>query len=360
MTEKVAPTSMEIYVRFNDDMEKDYCFQVKQDTQFRDLLAIFKSLPIALRPNIFYDSVPVGFIVSTNPGYLTEDGALLFSYETSNKKYQKHVNFSDKISDHCWPGQLVMPIWDFQYFRYYSFIALLLTWLYTDLPDCISPTPGICMTNQASSFLAWIATKAGYPDIADLVIKDVQTPAGLGAQLAFFFFHIIKTIVIYFVVYFGAFNPRKFRFTRDQASNVTKEKLLDIGWTGSRRANPDEYQEHYREYKIKEHGGMVQAHQAGVFTRLKKLGVWLGDGEGWNTPLSSETKIQDITPEKYVLSYGYFVKLGLLFEKHIEGKSPEELSASIKQFRRYGLLHSDEVVSKLVEERKKNGDVMLN
>lgn len=360
MTEKVAPTSLEIYLRFNDDMEKDYCFQVKQDTQFRDLLAVFRSLPISLRPNVFYDSMPVGFIVSTNPGYLTEDGALLFSYETSPEKYRKYVNLSDRISEHCWPGQLVLPIWDFQYFRYYSFIALLITWLYTDLPDFISPTPGICMTNQASSFLAYLATKAGYPDIAQLIIDDVQTPAGIGAQIGFFIFHILKVIIIFFIIYVGVFNPRKFRFTKDEASNITKEKLLDIGWTGSRRANPDEYQEYYREYKIKEHGGMVQAHQAGVFTKLKKLGVFLGDGEGWNTPLSSETKLQDITPEKFVLSYGYFVKLGLFFEKHIAGKSPEELSEAIKQFRRYGLLHSDEDIAKLVEARKKAGDVILH
>ncbi|GBL49726.1 glucose repression protein [Candidozyma auris] len=347
-------SALEVYVRFNDDLEKDYCFQVATSSRFRDLLRIFETLPISLRPNLFYSSKPKAFQVSTSPGYLTEDGALLFSYETDQKKFQKNVAMDDLVARHCWPGQLIMPVWEFNYFRFYSFVTFLFVWLYTDLPDFVSPTPGICLTNQASNFIAFIATKFGYGHIADAVIKDVQEPVSIGGQCVFFAFHVLKIIVVFFVVHVGLFNPRKFRYSKDV--EITKEKLLELGWTGSRRATPDEYAEAYREYKIKEHGGMVPAHQAGLFNKLKKLGVWLGEGEGFDTPLSKDNKISDITSDKWVLSYELFVKLGEVFEKHIEGKGTEELNACIKQFRRFGLMHSDEDIQKLVDLRKEGGD----
>ncbi|KAM9916602.1 hypothetical protein OXX80_013558, partial [Metschnikowia pulcherrima] len=63
MSEKeIAPESaLEIYLRFNDDMEKDYCLQITATTTFRDLFKVFKTLPISLRPNLFYDPEPVSF-----------------------------------------------------------------------------------------------------------------------------------------------------------------------------------------------------------------------------------------------------------------------------------------------------------
>lgn len=351
-------SALEIYLRFNDDLEKDYCFQVSTKTRFRDLYRIFEVLPISLRPNIFYSTKPKTFVVSTAPGYLTEDGNLLFSYETSSEKFRKRIDLDDLIAKHCWPSQLIIPVWEFLSFRFYLFVTFLIVWLYTDLPDFISPTPGICLTNQVSNLVASAATRLGYGHIADLMIKDIQDPVSVGGQCVFFAFHVIKVAIIFFVVHIGLFNPRKFRFSPDH--EVTKELLLDLGWTGSRRATYDEYLEAYREYKIKEHGGMVPAHQAGLFTKLKKLGVWLGEGEGYNTPLSKDHKISDITEDKYVLSYDLFIKLGENFENHITGKGAEELNASIKQFRRYGLMHSDETIQELVEKRKAGGDKRLD
>ncbi|KAF8001525.1 hypothetical protein HF325_004026 [Metschnikowia pulcherrima] len=271
MSEKeIAPESaLEIYLRFNDDMEKDYCLQITATTTFRDLFKVFKTLPISLRPNLFYDPEPVLFVVLTAPGYLTEDGALLFSYETGQKKYQKRVSLDDVVAKKCWPGQLVLPVWHFNYFGYYMFITTLLT-------------------------------------------------------------------------------------------EVTKEDLIALGWTGAKKANADEYKEAYREYKIKEFGGMVPAHQAGLFTKLKHLGVFLGDGEGFNTPVSSKNKLSDITDDKLVLSYEYFVKQGEFFEQYTSGKSAAEVNAAINQFRRYGLMHSGGVLSELVEKRKAVGDTKLD
>lgn len=357
-----AAAALEVYLRFNDDMEKDYCFQITTATEFRDLLKIFETLPISLRPNVFYEPKPLGFVVSTAPGYLTEDGGLLFSYETGQAKYQKKVSLNDKIAKHCWPGQLVMPVWEFNSFGFYSFITFLLVWLYTDLPDFISPTPGLCLTNQMSKVAAFVARKVGYAHIAELVIKDVQEPVNVGAQCVFFFFHFVKVLVLYFVVWSGLFNPTKvFRINFFQKPKpITKEMLIELGWTGSKRANADEYKEFYRTYKIKELGGMVPAHQAGLFTKLKNLGVFLGDGEGFNTPVNASNKFSDVSAEKFVLSYGYFVKLGEYFEEYIKGKTPEEVNDAIKQFRRFGLLHSSDDVEEAVLTRKQTGDSKLD
>ncbi|KAF3986400.1 hypothetical protein FT663_04543 [Candidozyma haemuli var. vulneris] len=351
-------SALEVYIRFNDDLEKDYCFQVSTETRFRDLYRIFDGLPISLRPNLFYSLRPLTFQVSTAPGYLTEDGALLFSYETSQPRFRKNINLEDRIAQHCWPGQLIIPVWEFLSFRFYLFVTTLIVWLYTDLPDFISPTPGICLTNHVSNMIAYFATRFGYGHIADIVIKDVQEPVAIGGQCVFFAFHLVKVLTIFFVVHIGLFNPRKFRYSND--TEITKEKLLDLGWTGSRRATADEYAESYREYKINEHGGMVPAHQAGIFNKLKKLGVWLGEGEGYDTPVSKDNKLSDITEDKFVLSYDLFIKLGEVFENHITGKGAEELNASIKQFRRFGLMHSDEELQELVEKRKKGGDKRLD
>lgn len=362
MSEKdLDAAALEVYLRFNDDMEKDYCFQITTSTTFRDFYKVFDTLPISLRPNVFFQPRPVGFVVSTAPGYLTEDGALLFSYETNQEKYQKKVGLDEKIAKHTWPGQLIMPRWEFNSFGFYSFLSFLIVWLYTDLPDFISPTPGICLTNQMSLLLAFVARNFGYDTIAETVLNDVRDPVNVGAQCVFFFFHVIKVLALYFVAWSGMINPTKvFRvpFTL-KPDDITKEALIELGWTGSKRANPDEYKEFYRTYKIKEHGGMVPAHQAGLFTKLKNLGVFLGDGEGFNTPVDATNKLSDVSDEKFVLSYGLFVKLGEYFESYIKDKLVEEVNDAIKQFRRYGLLSTSEEIESLVEKRKAKGDLKL-
>lgn len=154
----------EIYIRMNGEHEKDYCFNVGINDTFESLFRIFESLKISLRPNVFYEQKPIGFKVSNSPGYLTDNGGFLFSYDSD--KLTKDVKLTDKISDHCWPGQLVLPIWKTDYFTQYSIILGLLTWLYTDLPDAISPTPGICLTNQISRTLARVAANFDYNELA--------------------------------------------------------------------------------------------------------------------------------------------------------------------------------------------------
>lgn len=355
MSEKLAEKevnslSLEIYLRFNDDMEKDYCLQISSSTTFRDLLKVFKTLPIALRPSIFYDPIPKTFVVSTAPGFLTEDGSLLFSYDTNKKEYRKKVALDSIIAKECWPGQLVLPVWDFNYFLFYSFVLLLAVWLYTDLPDFISPTPGICATNQMTRALAFVATKYGYGSLAKTLMDDVQAPVGIPGQCIFFVFHIIKVVALFFVVYAGVVNPsRSFRLTK--VPEVTKETLIELGWTGSKRATIDEYKEEYRDYKIKEYGGMVPAHQAGLFNKLKNLGAELGPGEGFNTPVGKTDKAE-VSEDKLPMSYKLLIKQAEFFEQYIADADPSKVNESIKQFRRFGLLHSGPELAEIVEKRK--------
>ncbi|KAK6203628.1 glucose signaling factor 2 [Scheffersomyces amazonensis] len=359
----------EVYIRFNDDMEKDYCFQIKTTKTFKDLYKIFDTLPIALRPSVFYDAKPIGWSISTSPGYLTEDGNFLFDYDAN--KHSKHVtDINEKVSDKVWPGQLLLPEWQFNYFNFYAFLTFLLVWLYTDLPDFISPTPGICLTNQMTRLLSKVALYFNQKKLSQMLIEDIDDPVAIAGQVIFFSIHIIKCLVIFGLLYTGAFNPIKLirLGARNIKLEVSKEELIELGWTGTRKATPDEYREYYREYKIKEHGGMIAAHKAGVFESLKNLGCLLEDGEGYSTPIDTEVTFDDLLKEvntdenedegeilhdfKLTLSYEYFGQLDTHFAKFIEDKEGAELTEQIKLYRRYGWLFSNDVVKNIVNKRK--------
>merc|ERR1712080_247922 len=140
------------------------------------------------------------------------------------------------------------------------------------------------------------------------------------------------------------FNPiRVFKFGDTPPKDVSKEQLIDMGWTGARRATPEEYKDFYREYKIKQ---------------LEHLGVFLGRGEGFDTPLDDKSTLKDLLDEdnqKFTLNYQYLAKLGQFFESYT-AENDSNMVEAIKQFRRYGILHSDEVISKIVSIRKGRGD----
>lgn len=347
---------LECYMRFNDDSEKDYCFQVKVTDSFNDLFYIFDTLPIALRPSLFYNSRPLGFKISTAPGYMTEDGALIFDYNATSSKYLKSVSLDDKISDKIWPGQLIVPVWEHKDFAFYTFVTTLAVWLYTDLPDFISPTPGICLTNQMSLVASKLFCMINMCDLGEDLVKDISAPVGIGPQLVFFGFHTLKVLVIFAFFNLGLFNPIKLiKFIGPKPpTDINKDQLLEMGWTGSKRATIDEYKEYYRDYRIKQYKSTIEAHQDGLFERLTHIGVQLEDGEGFNTPVDNKSTLKDLItpPIKFSLNYPYLAKLGMIFEDHISQDGVDATDA-VKQFRRYGLIKHDDVIDKIVQTRKR-------
>lgn len=348
---------LECYIRFNDDSEKDYCFQVNVNTKYNDLFKIFDTLPISLRPSVFYSQKPVGFKISVSPGYLTDDGALLFDNDATKPEYLKSVDLHEKVGETIWPGQLIVPVWKHYDFGFYMFVTTLIVWLYSDLPDFISPTPGINLTTQMTKFISYVLTDVlEKPEMGKGFLDDLNADLGIGPQCVFFGFHILKIGVIFLIVYLGLFNPIKlFKFLGPPVKkDVTKEELLDLGWTGSKRATVDEYKEYYRNYRIKQYKTMVEAHQDGLFDKLKYLGCPLHKGEGFNTPLDFKSTLTDLLkddPIKFTLNYAYLAKQSYLFEDHINNPSVD-VTEAVKQFRRYGLLKRDETVEKIVELRK--------
>ncbi|KAI5961164.1 GSF2 [Candida pseudojiufengensis] len=354
---------LDIYIRFNEDSEKDYCFQINTKTTFKDLYKIFNTIPISLRPSVFYNSKPIGFKKSTSPGFLTEDGNFLFD-ENSDKFTSSIIPLEEFINNHVWPGQLILPIWEFNYFSFYSVLSLLAIWLYTDLPDFISPTPGLCLTNQFTKILAYIVNEVGYPSISEMLIKDLEDEVSIVTQCIFFAFHILKLGFIFGFLYTGVFNPIKvFRFGSGVKLDVSKEELIKLGWTGTKKATIDEYKDYYREYKIQQHGGMIQAHQAGLFKTIRHLGIQLQKGEGYNTELTKTTMMttmNDLLKEsednkstfKLKLNYEWFAELGYVFASLSENKEGKELANLIKQFRRYGLLNTTPKIETIIANRK--------
>lgn len=340
----------DIYVRFNDDNEKDYCFQRKASDTFSSLFEIFNKLPIALRPSIFYSTKPVGFKVSEAPGYLTEDGALLFDYSAS--KQSRIVANSDLILANTWPGQLILPNWEFNYFRHYSVILLLLTWLYTDLPDSLSPTPKIGLSTHIIHLIVKGLIYFKKYDLAANLLAEALGPISHTTEAVFFVFHIVKVTIIYLTLASGLFNPYKL-FASNTKLNISRDDLIKLGWTGTRKASPDEYKDFYRDYKIKELGGMIKAHQAGLFDILINLGSFMKLGEGFSTPIDNKATIKDLeNSNTFSLNYEYITLLSSYFAEFVQEKEGQELSDFIKQFRRYGLLHSNEKIQALVQKRK--------
>lgn len=372
MAESIEDGFLEIYIRMNDDAEKDYCFTIRESTTFKDLHKITETLPINLSPSIFYHTQPSGFAVSVCPGMLTPDGGLLFTDASGTKKYLKYVDQNELVSDHAWPGQLIVPIWEPDYSRIYGILGLLGFWLYTDLPDFLSPTPKICLTTQATRLVAFIVKNYFHNERFYMILhEEVTKEFPILAQMMFFVLHIVKIVIIVAVLWSGfanplTLNPLKYRAI-PKATDLKKEVLLSIGWTGSRKACFEDFCEFHKKKKIEEAGGLIPASKAGVLRGFKNIGVALGKGEGFDTPLptAEDSGAKALTLEKmrklnkFKLNYDYIAHIGSTVEKDLAEKSPEAQAYGIKAFRRYGPLMSTPEVKEIVQQRteKGNGDV---
>ncbi|AHY76420.1 Gsf2p [Saccharomyces cerevisiae YJM987] len=380
---------MEIYIRLNADVEHDYAFQVSnEDTINNKIKKIFPSKTgladlMVLRPSIFHEKEPVKFYKSIHPGYLSEGGCLMFHYEADNEENLEELNDSKPLIDQLWPGQLVVPEWKLSKKNIWVYTIIMLAWLYTDLPDAISPTPGICLTNQLSRLLIPVAKHMDLPEIAAKLEQEVQANySSLVAQWLFFVMHIFKVGIITLFLKLGianpiSFNPYKLWSLRDLTSpsangaknsggnnNTTdlKTRLRSLGWIGAKRATYDDYQTNYYNYVIDKMGGAVAAYRAGAIRKAAAPGIQLVAGEGFQSPLedrftaSTFTAIK--TERKFILSEEYFVELENNLKKILEEYDGDigKMNAEIRRFRRFGIYEPDEKLASLVNLRREIAD----
>ncbi|QID87105.1 glucose repression protein [Saccharomyces pastorianus] len=385
---------MEIYVRLNADVERDYAFQVSNDDTINNKIRkIFPSKTgladlMVLRPSIFHEKNPVKFYKSIHPGYLSEGGCLMFHYDADNEENLVELNDSKPLIDQLWPGQLVVPQWRLSKKNIWTFAAVMLTWLYTDLPDAICPTPGICLTNQLSRVLIPLARHMDLPDIAAKLEQEVQANySSLIAQWLFFVMHVFKIALITLFLKLGianpiSFNPYKLWTLRDMASPSSnsnnkngknpagasngatdlKTLLRSVGWIGAKRATYDDYQTNYYNYVIEKMGGPVAAYRAGAIRKAAAPGIQLEAGEGFQSRLedrftaSTFTAIE--TERKFILSEEYFVELENNLKKILEEYDGDigKMNAEIRRFRRFGIYEPDEKLATLVKLRREITD----
>ncbi|KAK9376085.1 glucose signaling factor 2-domain-containing protein [Lipomyces chichibuensis] len=263
---------IDIYVRLNGDIEKDYCFCLPRDSPIAVLHNIFVALPLVLSPTFFYHSKPAGFHLSTSPGFVTTEGALMFNH----KGKLTPIDDTKRIGDVAREGQLFVPIFKHNLRRWFTVVFVLLFWLYTDLPDWASPTPGISIFAIATRIFEHFLPSD--PDVA----PEPQSTDGV-VDFIFFLFHVIKVLVIFLIFFFGGYNPSSLN-PFHEGPEVTPDNLRSIGWTGARRISPDEWREENRTRRIDEVGGAVKAYEKGILMGLSSAGIYLQPGEGWDTP----------------------------------------------------------------------------
>lgn len=403
---------MEIYVRLNDDIERDYAFQISsEDTINTKTKKIFLRDPsefnklnaeisekksekdgesnddddadedndgtitatladiMVLRPSIFHEYQPSSYSKSIHPGYLTEGGCLLFPYAANEPEYLEKLDENKPLFDQLWPGQLIVPQWNYNKKAIAVYALIIGAWLYTDLPDVVSPTPGICMSNQLSRMLIPILENhLDMHEIAAHLREEISINySSVPAQWTFFFLHILKVSIITLFLYLGLANPLSFNpykmwklrnFDLSRRNNDIKNVLKAIGWIGSRKGTYDEYQGNFYGYMIKKYGGPVQAYRAGILRTAAAPGLTLGKNEGFQTPLDERftgSTFKEIEKSgKFILSEEYFIELENDLKSILDGLSGDigAMNEEIKRFRRFGLYEPGEKLQALVEKRK--------
>ncbi|CAH02948.1 Gsf2p [Kluyveromyces lactis] len=367
---------MEVYVRMNDDLEYDYAFQVQKDDTLEQKIALIfnkeKGLSrfMVLKPSIFYKNEPSGFRKSMHPGFLTENGCLLFDYSADDSEYLEDLEVSKKtVWEQLWPGQLVLPKWEKDWKTIWTFVTIMLVWLYTDLPDCISPTPGICLTNQLSKRFASLADNAGLTFVAEKLREELEiNSVSVTAQWLFFVFHIVKIVILSSFFYTGLVNPVSFNPLRSllnkksaisNGNSELKSTLQTIGWVGARRAIYDDYRDKYYQYVIDKSGGPLHAYRKGIMKQAANPGVTLSAGEGFQTELSNRFNHNTFetmkSSGKFKLSEDYFLQLETDLKENIKACDGDvaKINAEIRNFRKYGLFECGPELTELVQLRKK-------
>ena len=365
---------MEIYVRFNSDVDHDYAFQLNQDDTvdskiakiFSDDPAVGLSKIMVLKPTIFHKHIPSAYYKSTHPGYLTEGGCLIFHYGCDSPANIVKLDTEKPLFSQLWPGQLIVPQWEKSYTAIALYSVIMLAWLYTDLPDVVSPTPGICLTNQLSRMIIPLAESYGHQGVAEKLREEVSINfSSFWAQWGFFAVHILKVAFVTLCFITGMANPISYNPIRiikartfDVQNANLKKVLQNLGWLGTRRANYDDYQTNFYSYILEKFGSPRAALKANMIRVAAHPGFVLSKGEGFQTPLEqrftgSTFKTMD-EKKAFVLSEEYFVELEKSLKHNIDLCNGDigKMNNEIRRFRRFGLYEPSDKIVQLVNDRR--------
>ncbi|AWU74876.1 uncharacterized protein C5L36_0B01410 [Pichia kudriavzevii] len=348
LTEQVLelnPKTYDIYMRMNHSAEYDFCFQVNDQTTFKDLFKIFK-LPMVFSPSIFYSKDPTGFSVSTHPGYLSRTGTVVFDTYAHKQKYLTRIsNLNDKISQHCLPGQLIVPTFERRYFLHFSVISFFLAWLFVDLPEHIAPIKGLSPTYRLTDVICYFIKEfLDKPDIAQHFHDGIYAPVDVIEQWIYFSFHLIKCTMLYFFVWSGLFNPYSFR---KPALAVTKDELIEIGWTGVKKGGKADVQDGYRSSLIQEHGTIIGIFNAGKLEYVKECFIDLQRGEGYDykSPIDPNVEVPFKLTKELLMKERKFLATEL-------AKMPyENAYKELKRYRKNGPLVPCVQLKEMVERK---------
>lgn len=340
---------MDVYIRFKGSTDADYCFNLPMDATVDHFNRISRRLPVVLRPSWFYDRHPTAWGVSLHPGYLTEEGTLLFGEDAADPKWVRWLDDSVSIREVGCEGMLYVPKWRWNTERHLLFLTVLLAWLYLDLPVFLTPTPGVTPSLVLLKGIRYLV-----PDFFEFPDDNVFNTWWF--QIIFFVLHTLKVIAIYGVFYLGMINPASiFPWKVHMPSLPSPQELTDLGWTSSRRLAWDDWPYKYRDHRIDRVGGVLEAYRQGLLE--KPIGIWLQDGEGYSYFKSGWTSVKVdsdslLTSEgKFVPSPDYFQILAKpLAEILNSGDVPiEEKIQRLKEFRSFGYLDGPPELKDLYE-----------
>lgn len=362
---------MEVAIRFHDDYEDDYIFDIQKDSTVENYLKrifdkdgeLAKLLP--LRPSIFYKKKPKKFYKSVHPGVLTPGGSILFNFDSTKSAFLEELDSNTPLIQQLWPGQLIIPQWEVSYSNIIIYTIICFVWLYTDLPDFISPTPGNCLTNYISWVLIPIMNYLDKPQLSEKLRKEIQpNSSSINAQIIFFILHIFKILILTLFLGLGMANPVSFNFSKVNNVNkveTNKEKFVgelykNLGWTGLKKTPYDLYKKEYYEYIMKKYNGMVGASKAGKLKRAANPGIVLNSGEGYNTPIQKTENTFKAMKEKqkYILSDLYFQQL----EKDLESNLKECVGDNdaknilIRNYKRHGNFEGGVEIENIIQLRE--------
>lgn len=336
---------------------------------------IFHAIPYPLSPSYFYARLPQGYKASRAPGFLTAEGTLLFGPEAEN--YGEDGNSAKDsrwlaplapralIGDVVYEGQLVVPVWRRVEHRFLGVLSALGIWLYLDLPQYVTPTPGIAPMMVTSAWLdrlfpeaaANAAAAAAPPAAGDI---DFNTHTW---QWAFFLVHVAKVVLLFLIISSGVFNPISLnplahRALRRSPPDVARMKKF--GPTGDRKASIAEWRLEHARTAIKAAGGIGAAATAPAYlAELRSAGVVLGPGEGWATSrerflLPPSEKDEPTTRGRFFLSVEYYRDCYNYLRPILDNANASftDREDELAHFRRYGPREGSKELKAYYTERK--------